>query len=100
MAYNNNKRKVDIDALKTDIRSFKELITDQSNTMASLKILADSLNIMVKGGYKTISFANRTNTAFQRPTQYKNWIQYVGAVYAQLEPAGIYDINPRFSSLL
>ena len=67
MIENNKKKKnkITIVAFKIDIIPLKKLTIEQS----SLKTQADSLNIKRNGGDKTVSFANRTNSALQHSTQ-------------------------------
>ena len=89
-----------MNALKKDISSVKEILTKKSKTMSALKTQDDSLNSKGKGGDKTVSFTNRTNSDLQLPTQHQNWLRLIYAVYERLEPAGAYDTNPRLSYLL
>ena len=72
MIQKNNKKKVAIAALKTDISALEELLTEKSTTMNTLKTQADSLIRKGKGEVKIFSFANRTRSALQCPTQLQN----------------------------
>ena len=67
----NNNNKFSIAALKTDMISIKELLADQSKTMAALKTRSGSLNGKGKGGDKTAHITNFTNSALQRPAQHQ-----------------------------
>ena len=68
MTGNNKKNMITIAALNKDISSLKELITDQSKTMAALKTQAGSINSKGKGGDKIVSFTDRTDSDLHHPT--------------------------------
>ena len=57
-----------IAALNTGIISLKELLTEKSNTMASLKTQVDIINTKGGNGDKTATFSNPTNIELKHPT--------------------------------
>ena len=89
-----------IAALKTDISALEELLTEKSTTMNTLKTQADSLIRKGKGEDKIFSFANRTRSALQCPTQLQNWLRLVSAVYEWPKPAGTYYLSTHLIYLL